>query len=190
MRGHGNTGQDLICVLIHQYTYSVHFDIHPNSAEPIYRQIVAQVRRQVASGLWPTGTLLPSVRALAQQHAINPMTVSKAYSLLEAEGLLERRRGTGMLIAERQIASHPTYRLALLEPALRSAAQQAGQLGIGPKDALDLFARLLAEHRPTAPPGPAHTPVRPIPGLSSGSADLQDPRIRIRIHQEGRHDPR
>jgi DNA-binding transcriptional regulator YhcF (GntR family) len=66
-----------------------------SSAEPIYRQIVEQVRRHVASGQWKAGDELPSVRALAQEHAINPMTVSKAYSLLEAEGLLERRRGMG-----------------------------------------------------------------------------------------------
>jgi GntR family transcriptional regulator len=49
------------------------FTIHPSATEPIYRQIVEQVRRHVASGQWRTGEELPSVRALALEHAINPM---------------------------------------------------------------------------------------------------------------------
>jgi GntR family transcriptional regulator len=121
----------------------VRFDIQPSSAEPIYRQIVEQVRRHVASGRSRAGDELPSVRALAETHAINPMTVSKAYSLLENEGLLERRRGVGMVVASRGKASPPARRLALLEPALLEAARQAGQLGVGSDDALHLFEKCL-----------------------------------------------
>ena len=87
-------------VLLNQYTNAMNFDIDPGLPVPIYRQIVEQVRRQVAGGAWRAGDELPSVRALALQHAINPMTVSKAYSLLEAEGLLERKRGMGMVVAD------------------------------------------------------------------------------------------
>ena len=61
------------------------FDIQPSDSTPIYRQIVEQVQRRVRSGQWRAGEELPSVRAVALEHAINPMTVSKAYSLLEAE---------------------------------------------------------------------------------------------------------
>jgi GntR family transcriptional regulator len=123
----------------------VHFSIQASSAEPIYRQIVEQVRRHVASGQWKAGEELPSVRALAQEHAINPMTVSKAYSLLEAEGLLERRRGMGMVIAALRPRAAPAQRLALLEPTLRAAAQQAAQLGLSAAEAQALFARCLQE---------------------------------------------
>ena len=77
----------------------MNFAIAPSDPTPIYRQIVDQVRRQIAGGQLSTGIELPSVRAVALLHAINPMTVSKAYSLLEAEGLLERRRGMGMVVA-------------------------------------------------------------------------------------------
>lgn len=119
------------------------FSIQPSAAEPIYRQIVEQVRRHVTSGQWRAGDELPSVRALALEHAINPMTVSKAYSLLEAAGLLERRRGMGMVVAAVKPAGRTSQRLALLEPALRAAAQQARQLGLPEKDALALFERCL-----------------------------------------------
>ena len=131
---------------------SVGFEILPSDPVPIYRQIVEQVRRRVASGSLAAGDELPSVRTLAQAHAINPMTVSKAYSLLEAEGLLERRRGMGMFVAAVRPARSASQRLALLEPALQAAAQQACELGLSPEQALQLFERCLA--RAGLPGGP------------------------------------
>jgi GntR family transcriptional regulator len=110
------------------------FTIAPSDSTPIYRQIVDQVRRQIAGGQWRPGIELPSVRTVALQHAINPMTVSKAYSLLEAEGLLERRRGMGMVVAGRgaRSAADPE---TLLAPLLQALVRQAGELGLSP-DAL------------------------------------------------------
>ncbi|EQD64010.1 Bacterial regulatory protein GntR, HTH domain protein [mine drainage metagenome] len=81
--------------------------IAPGAPEPIYRQIVEQLRRMIAGGQLPPGELLPSVREVAGFHAINPMTVSRAYSLLESEGLLERLRGTGMAVAKSARARAP-----------------------------------------------------------------------------------
>ena len=112
------------------------FDIQPQLATPIYRQVVEQVQRLVAGGQLGAGAELPSVRAVAERHAINPMTVSKAYSLLEAEGLLERRRGVGMVVAANaKPARKDQDRLALLQPALLALARQAHQLGISPDQA-------------------------------------------------------
>lgn len=119
-------------------TPPVLFDIQPQLATPIYRQVVEQVQRLVAGGQLGPGAELPSVRAVAERHAINPMTVSKAYSLLEAEGLLERRRGVGMVVAAGvRAARKERDRLVLLEPALQALARQARQLGIAPEQALD-----------------------------------------------------
>jgi len=119
------------------------FDIAPASPVPIYRQIVEQVRRLVASGQLTPGEELPSVRAVAQQHAINPMTVSKAYSMLELEGLLTRRRGVGMAVADVQRDAAPADKAALLRPALEAAAQTAHQLGFTTAEALHLFEEYL-----------------------------------------------
>jgi len=101
--------------------------IQPSLPEPIFRQIAAQIRRLVASGQLEPGELLPSVREVAELHAINPMTVSRAYSLLEGEGLLERLRGKGMAVSARRPVS-PEQRLALLDSQLRAVAQQAEEL--------------------------------------------------------------
>jgi GntR family transcriptional regulator len=117
------------------------FDIQPQLATPIYRQVVEQVQRLVAGGQLKPGDDLPSVRAVAERHAINPMTVSKAYSLLEAEGLLARRRGVGMVVAE-GVRPAGDDRMALLQPALLALARQARQLGITPDEALDALAQV------------------------------------------------
>jgi GntR family transcriptional regulator len=123
---------------------AVTFDIQPQLATPIYRQVVEQVQRLVAGGQLGPGDELPSVRAVAERHAINPMTVSKAYSLLEAEGLLDRRRGVGMVVAASAPPARKGHdRIALLEPALLALARQAHQLGITPAQALDALAQAL-----------------------------------------------
>ncbi|TXT37525.1 MAG: GntR family transcriptional regulator [Comamonadaceae bacterium] len=115
------------------------FEINPSISVPIYRQIVDQVQRLVAGGGLRPGDELPSVRTVAALHAVNPMTVSKAYSLLEGQGLLQRLRGQGMVVAERAPGSSKSERLALLRPSLQAAAQQARQLEISPADALAAF---------------------------------------------------
>jgi GntR family transcriptional regulator len=123
----------------------VRFDIAPQDTLPIYRQIVDQVRRQVAGGQLRAGDELPSVRALAAEHAINPMTVSKAYALLEAEGLLERRRGLGMVVApQRSPTARIAERLALLEPGVTAVVRQAAQLQVPAERVVALLEQCLA----------------------------------------------
>jgi GntR family transcriptional regulator len=120
--------------------------IEPSAAEPIYRQIVSQVGRLVASGQLAAGTMMPSVREIAAAHAVNPMTVSKAYSLLEAEGVLERLRGKGMAVSQRRHRPDSQQeRLALLDPALRAAAQQARELELPAAAVLARLQSLIKE---------------------------------------------
>jgi GntR family transcriptional regulator len=121
------------------------FDIAPTAPTPIYRQIVEQVRRMIASGQLKPGDDLPSVRAVAMHHAINPMTVSKAYSMLETEGLLERLRGVGMAVAGSSGKSTKHDKSAMLRPALETAAQTVRQLGFSDAEAQALFQACLNE---------------------------------------------
>ncbi len=105
------------------------FILNPQSGVPLYRQLLDQVRRMVASGQLAPGAPLPSVRELALQHAVNPMTISKAYALLEAEGLLERNRGKPMTVATRPSARpSATRRREQLQPLLDQLVLAAQQL--------------------------------------------------------------
>jgi GntR family transcriptional regulator len=122
------------------------FSIQTGSAEPIYRQLIDHVRRRVASGQIKAGDEIPSVRDLAQRLAVHPMTISKAYSLLEAEGLLERRRGLSMRVAAQHQAAMPAdARIALLRPVLARAAAEARQLQLPPHTVLQLLQDILDE---------------------------------------------
>lgn len=124
------------------------FSIVTGSPEPIYRQLIDQARRLVAGGQLAPGDVLPSVRDIAQALAVNPMTVSKAYNMLETEGVLTRRRGIGMLVAERGAgggARSLDDRAALLRPTLERAALEARQLEIDPDTAITLFTQIMKE---------------------------------------------
>jgi GntR family transcriptional regulator len=111
------------------------FIVKPHSGVPIYRQLSEQIRRMASSGHLPPGTELPSIRDLALQHAINPMTVSKVYSLLEAEGVLERNRGKPMTVAKPARTQLPVSKRAeQLEPHVEQLVLAAHQLELAEND--------------------------------------------------------
>jgi GntR family transcriptional regulator len=115
------------------------------SGLPVYRQIIDQVRFQVTAGLLAPGTELPSTRTISQELGVNPMTVSKAYGLLEAEGLVVRRPGLPLVVAERPAADEAKARTAHLALLLEPVALAARQLGVDDERALDLFRQVLSE---------------------------------------------
>lgn len=101
-----------------------------------------QVRRLIAGGQLPAGAELPSVRDLAAQHAVNPMTVSKAYALLEAEGLLERHRGKPMTVTHGRKGGAPmAQRLTQLAPQVTQLVAAARQLELSCRDTTELVKR-------------------------------------------------
>jgi DNA-binding transcriptional regulator YhcF (GntR family) len=77
------------------------FIVHASSGVPIYRQLVEQVEALVAGGRLRPGDVVPSVRQVAAALGINPMTVSKAWSRLEADGVLTRDRGSAPVWIQR-----------------------------------------------------------------------------------------
>ncbi len=76
--------------------------IYVNEADgtPYYQQVANQVKFLVASGRLEADAKLPSVRKLAEQLMINPNTVARAYRELEAEGVVQTKRGSGVFIAD------------------------------------------------------------------------------------------
>lgn len=122
------------------------FTLNPQSGIPIYRQLAEQIRRMVAGGLLQAGDELPSVRELAIAHAVNPMTISKAYSLLEVEGILVRQRGKPMQVAaQKKSANSEQQRLEHLRPQLEQLVLAARQLEISDTLLLASLQELLTE---------------------------------------------
>jgi len=71
-----------------------------NDSQPIYRQLRDRVVEMILEGILGDGDALPSVRSVAAEYRLNPLTVLKGYQELVDEGLVEKRRGRGMFIME------------------------------------------------------------------------------------------
>jgi GntR family transcriptional regulator len=121
------------------------FHVYPSGGAPIYQQLMQQVKFQVASGNLQAGDLLPSVRDTAEELQINPMTVSKAYSLLEREGVLVRDRGYGMRVAAAAVKGGIRERREELKALLKDVIVKAHQLGLDADEVLNLLKPMLEE---------------------------------------------
>lgn len=75
-------------------------DANWDESQPIYRQLRDRVVAMVLEGALQEGEAIPSVRQVATEYRLNPLTVLKAYQQLADEGLVEKRRGLGMFVAQ------------------------------------------------------------------------------------------
>ena len=101
-----------------------------NDNAPIYRQLRDRVVAMILDGILKQGDALPSVRQVAADFQLNPITVSKAYQELVDDQLVEKRRGLGMYVAEgaRSALLHSERERFLREewPALRERLERLG----------------------------------------------------------------
>lgn len=110
----------------------VQLKLDPASPIPMYLQIAEQVRRAVASGGLQADDEMPSVRALASQHLINPNTVARAYLELEREGLLTKRRGAGTYVAHEAEELRDAQRTRIVTGLIDKTLDTARQFGWTP----------------------------------------------------------
>ena len=112
-------------------------DIHWSDGAPIYRQLKDRVIAMMLDGLLKPGEALPSVRQVAADYQLNPITVSRAYQELADEGLVEKRRGLGMFVTEeasRQLRSSERERF--LRDEWPAVAERIQRLGLSLQDLL------------------------------------------------------
>jgi GntR family transcriptional regulator len=109
-----------------------------NDNAPIYRQLKSRVIEMMLDGLLKPGDALPSVRQIAADFQLNPITVSRAYQELVDEALVEKRRGVGMYMAEgaleRLIASEREH---FLREEWPQVVERMDRLGLQVSDLLD-----------------------------------------------------
>lgn len=117
------------------------FFVNSRAALPIYQQLVNQTKSAAASGIYPPGRQLPSVRELAGQLAISPNTVARAYSILEGQGIIVRRQGLGTFIAE----NPPQRELTSLHSKLQDLLVEAYHLQVGADQLRNMFEVALQE---------------------------------------------
>ncbi len=124
------------------------FQVDLKSGLPIYRQLMNQFRFYIASGAFPPGSKLPSIRSLAKQLAVNPATVVKTYNELAHAGMIELRQGKGAFVLTPEPQSDEDIS-ALISPTIRQLVAEARSSGLTREALLDLvkkeFERFAAE---------------------------------------------
>jgi GntR family transcriptional regulator len=123
--------------------------VDPHSGVPVYRQLMDQVKFHVASGLLKPGDELPSTRALSSQLGVNPMTISKAYSYLEKEQVIERRPGRPLVVKALESTEMRDRKIDRLKESLAATVTVVRQLGIDDDQAVRVFREMLDEEDET-----------------------------------------
>ena len=117
---------------------------------PIWRQIVDQFCRAVATGGLVAGEQVPSVRALAEQLVLNPNTVARVYAELIREGVLEAQKGKGVFVARRRAVYTKAEKLRRLEAVLDAYVNEGLYLGFSAEELHEALEKKLRALEPGA----------------------------------------
>ena len=111
---------------------------------PIYTQLLKQIRMLIISGVYPTGSRLPSVRDLAAEAAVNPNTMQKALSELERSGLIYSQRTSGRYITE-DAGMIQTLKEDIAKEKIKDLLKALEQLGFEPEETTILLQETIKE---------------------------------------------
>ena len=113
--------------------------------EPIYEQIVAQIKAEVIEGRMTAGDALPSVRALSRELKISALTVKKAYDFLDEEGMIVTVHGKGSFVAEANQNLLREERQKEVEADLENAIQKGRSGGLSDDELREMFLCILED---------------------------------------------
>jgi len=123
---------------------SVDIILSNNNPDPIYLQIVEQIRAQIVQGILPEGTLLPSIRSLAKDLRISVITTKRAYDELEREGYIQTVAAKGSYVAARSHEQLKEEYLRKIEEHMRSIKLLSDFLGLSDEE-LGMMYQLLTK---------------------------------------------
>ena len=110
------------------------FVVNSSSGQPLYLQLMQQIRHAIETDVLQAGDGLPGVRTLAQQLVISPNTVVKAYSELEHEGLLDLRHGSGAYVSGRRGKKSRAERLRQAQDRVRALVERLQHDGLSEEE--------------------------------------------------------
>jgi len=108
--------------------------IHTDSPVPIYEQVVTQIIFAIASGGLEPGTMIPSVRELAQRLLVHPNTIARAVQELERQGLVTTVRGKGMEVTPRAPQLCQARRKQIIQRRIGAALREAVDSALSPDE--------------------------------------------------------
>ena len=110
------------------------FTLNSSSGQPLYLQLMQQIRHAIETDVLRPGDGLPGVRTLAQQLVISPNTVVKAYSELEHEGLLDLRHGSGAYVSGRRGKKSRAERLRQAQDRVKALVEGLQRDGLSEEE--------------------------------------------------------
>lgn len=116
------------------------FNLKFDSGIPIYIQLKEAIKLAIATGKYPPGSQLPTVRQLAVELKINANTVSRVYAELEGEGVLDTRQGKGTFVRERP-EINDAFRNNILSEILDDVIIRVSALGFSPMELLNALEK-------------------------------------------------
>ncbi|MEQ8846845.1 GntR family transcriptional regulator [Botrimarina sp.] len=108
--------------------------VNPTNGVAVYDQIARQVKFAVADGALAPGELIPSVRELARELAVNPNTVARAYRDLQSDGVVETAPGVGLAVCEGARRACRAERRSLLKERVQAALREVADAGLAPDE--------------------------------------------------------
>lgn len=105
-------------------------NIDPRSSQPIYEQIIDQVKENIIKGIMMPGDQLPSIRQLASMILANPNTISKAYQELERMRVIETIRGKGTFIRKDYKGKADDDKMSEIKKALKKIIVEMHYMGL------------------------------------------------------------
>jgi GntR family transcriptional regulator len=106
------------------------FKLNPTTGQPLYVQLMQQIRHAAETGALQDGEQLPGIRTLAEELVVSPNTVAKAYSELEHEGILELRQGSGAFLTLKRRTRSLTDHMQVARRRLRELIEQLREHGL------------------------------------------------------------
>jgi len=119
--------------------------ISPAAPGPLYRQIVAGIKREISEGRLSPGHALPSFRTLAEDLLVSLITVKRAYEELEHDGIIYRKQGLGTFVSEEGAERNQASKMEEAERLLRQGVSEAAEAGMNPKGILSLTHQIIRE---------------------------------------------
>ncbi|HHV65082.1 MAG TPA: GntR family transcriptional regulator [Peptococcaceae bacterium] len=119
--------------------------ISNTSDEPIYQQIIDQVKKMIIAGEVAEGEALPSIRQLAKDLRISVITTKRAYEELEREGFIRSVQGKGSYVAPYNREIIRESRLKMIEEKLRAVIDESKTLNISLEEVIDILRYLYQE---------------------------------------------
>ena len=119
--------------------------INNSSMQPIYEQIVSQIKAEIMKGVLREDTALPSVRALARELKVSALTVKKAYDELEAEGFVVTVPGKGSNVSCAGLEIMLEERRKEVESDLEQAIRKGRSCGMSNREIMEVFQIILED---------------------------------------------